>query len=52
MHQFVLLHGLLSIDDMAKIFEILDGELEMEYNEDLYFGVKDYLEKLYKCMLD
>ena len=45
--------GLLSVD-MAKIFEILDGELEMEWNEDLYYGVKDYLKKyeLYKCMLD
>ena len=44
---------LLSVDDMAKIFEALDGELEMEFNEDLYFG-KDYLKKyeLYKCMLD
>ena len=46
--------GLLSVDDMAKIFEILDCELEMEWNEDLYYGVKDYLKKyeLYKCMLD
>ena len=45
---------LLSVDDMAKIFEILDGELEMEWDEDLYFGVKDYLEKyeLYKSMLN
>ena len=46
--------GLLSLDDMAKIFEILDGELEMEWNEDLYYGVKDYLTKyeLYKSMLN
>ena len=45
--------GLLSVDDMAKIFEILDCELEMEWNEDLYYGVKDYLKKyeLYKSML-
>ena len=46
--------GLLSLDEMAKIFEILDDELEMEWNEDLYYGVKDYLKKyeLYKSMLD
>ena len=46
--------GLISLDEMAKIFEILDCELEMEWDEDLYYGVKDYLKKyeLYKCMLD
>ena len=46
--------GLLSLDEMAKIFEILDNELHMEWVEDLYFGVKDYLKKyeLYKSMLD
>ena len=46
--------GLLSLDEMAKIFEILNDELEMEWNEDLYHGIKDYLKKyeLYKCMLD
>ena len=43
---------LLSLDEMAKIFEILNDELEMEWNEDLYYGVKDYLKKynLYKTM--
>ena len=46
--------GLLSLDEMAKIFEILDCELEMEWDEDLYYGIKDYLKKyeLYKSMLD
>ena len=46
--------GLLSLDEMAKIFEILNDELEMGWDEDLYYGIKDYLEKyeLYKCMLD
>ena len=45
---------LLSLDEMAKIFEILNDELEMEWDEDLYYGIKDYLEKyeLYKTMLD
>ena len=46
--------GLLSLDEMTKIFEILNDELEMEWDEDLYFGVKEYLEKyeLYKSMLN